>query len=486
MRSAFPLSYFDDPSPHLLPTAQDEPAAAPVEDDPDAQDETTAPRPLIDTGKHGQPILTALSIHDDRLKVWAAVPYDHKLLTAEGLERINLGPFTLVTTGHGAGICRRLYDVFHANESDPVATLTSHPRKGFKNVVWFTPANHHNYDGRAVALANLLLTELRPLRHGLSHYEVAGDAPGLTNVIQFIHGRKLVRKGGRTWGIKGTGNAPAQSMYVGSSSSVKYATIYRKGVKLNQGNKQYQGRAAVAAGVVEDDPYSIKSLMRLEWNLKPAATRQLEYKGQPVTVRTLVDPLARLSIFKEQTEYAFNFKYPGRCGAAVPFFDWDVIETNYRRAWGIPADGPSMQPTIRLPRPARKSNSTYGAKQAVRKLTADSRPGDYLAQAIRPALSQHTQTALTDPERVRVLCDTLSAAGCGVASDLLADIVTVWANGAAADAAGTIATAAPGLLAAAISAEHNIDPYLSRQRYLLRRLPPVNRLPDSIAAPAPS
>jgi hypothetical protein len=482
MREPSPLSYFDKPTSQTL-TAQDEPAQ---DDDDDDDDVPTAPRALIDTGEHGQPVLTALSIHDDRLKAWAAIPYTHELLTAERVEQVRLGPFTLVPTSHGAGICNRLYDVFHNNESDPVATLMSDPRKGQKNMVWFTPANHHNYDGRAIPLANLLLTKLRPLRHGLSHYEVAGDAPGLINVIQFIHGRKLVRKGGRTWGIKGTGNAPAQSMYVGSSSSAKYANMYPKGVKLSRENKQYQGRSAVAAGVVEDDPYSIKSLMRMEWNLKPAATRLLRYKGQPVTLRTLVDPLARLSIFKEQTEYAFNFKYPGRCGATVPFFAWDSIETNYRRAWGIPADGPAMESTIRLPRPARKSNSTYGAKQAVRKLIADSRPGDYLAQAIRPALKHHTQTALADPERVRVLCDTLSAAGCGVASDLLTDIVTAWATGAAADAAGRIATAAPGLLAAAISSEHNIYPYLSRQRYLLRRLPPVNRLPDSIAVPAPS
>ncbi|OAV44723.1 hypothetical protein A3850_009565 [Lewinella sp. 4G2] len=377
-----------------------------------------------------------------------------------------------------------MYDVHHKNQSDPVATLMSHPRKGTGRRVWYTMANRLNYTGKAVPLGVELLDALQATADGLSHYEIAADAVALSGAVGFIHTAGLVRKNGRTWGIKGNDR---NQISIGSSTSAKYATVYGKGKRLNRENKQYQGRAAVAANVVA--PEDVSELMRLEWNLKAKAAKALRYQGKPVTLRTLLDPLARLSILRQQTEAGFTFKYPGRAGAVVPFFNWPAIDAAYRAQNGLSATDPPTPVTTKAPRPrARKSTATYGAKQAIRKLTADSRPGDYLAAATRPELQTMTTAALTDPRRIRRLARKLSAAGCGVNDDEVTAILTEWMTATAAPAvAAAIAPAAPILLARAITAEHDLDHYLGRQYVARRRLPAVHRPPDSLAVlpPAP-
>jgi hypothetical protein len=447
-------------------------------------------------GKWEQPVITRLSLNDDRLKVWADLSdrkkvkdlgggsrlidgQPHRLLTSEKAEVLTFGKFTLKPEGYGAGLCSRLYIVHHLDHSDPVIKLHTHPQKGRRSLVWFHLENHLNYPRQAVPLGVELLDALGTFENGLSEYEIAGDAPEVLEIPKFIQKEKLVKKQGRFWRVEVGAAGEVKGMKVNKHTSDRCATIYGNGKTLNRRNRQYISDKAVEAGVIA--PGAGLTLVRLEFKIKAKEARRLEYKGQPVTLRTLLDPAARLAIFRGQVESGFVFRFPGS-KEDVSFFDWEAIAANYGREFSAPLtdDGEAVAAAVRTPRTARKSNATYGAKQAVKKLVADSRPGDYLVKVLRPDLERTTKVKLLNPDRLKALKDTLSGAGCGLPDAMLNDLLTAFATDAAERLGEGLARTIPGTVALAIAAEHNVKDYHRRQIHAARLMPEVNRLPETL------
>jgi hypothetical protein len=217
-------------------------------------------------------------------------------------------------------------------------------------------------------------------------------------------------------------------------------------------------------------------LRRLEWNLKTKEVRRLRFNGEPVTLATLADPAARLEIFRAQCESGFCFRQPGT-KTEVPLFNWEAITANYKKQWGtVNDDRPANLERIT----ARKSNATYGAKQAVKKLMTDSRTGDYLTKVTRPELERMTRAVLLNPHYLKPLTDTITGAGCGLPDGLIMSMLTDHLRAASGAVGAAIAKRGPELYARAIAADHNIGPYLKKQIHATRLLPPVNRLADSL------
>jgi hypothetical protein len=324
-----------------------------------------------------------------------------------------------------------------------------------------------------------LLDALGTFENGLSEYEIAGDAPEVLEIPKFIQKEKLVKKQGRFWRVEVGAAGEVKGMKVNKHTSDRCATIYGNGKTLNRRNRQYISDKAVEAGVIA--PGAGLTLVRLEFKIKAKEARRLEYKGQPVTLRTLLDPAARLAIFRGQVESGFVFRFPGS-KEDVSFFDWEAIAANYGREFSAPLtdDGEAVAAAVRNTRTARKSNATYGAKQAIKKLVADSRPGDYLAKVLRPDLERTTKVKLLNPDRLKALKDTLSGAGCGLPDAMLNDLLTAFATDAAERLGEGLARTLPGTVALAIAAEHNVKDYHRRQIHAARLMPEVNRLPETL------
>lgn len=449
-------------------------------------------------GAFGQPVLTRLSIHDDRLKVWAELPTarywaglettppavtkngptdsrgNSRLLSADAGGKLKFGAFTLIYTGTAPGVCSRSYNVYHRRHSDPVATLQSHPTKGYKNRVWFTLENHLNYTRQAVPLGLELIEALGVTKHGLSHWEIAADAPEVFDVAEHILTAGLHRKHGGKITETRTSSGKLVRLNVGTSTSDHYLNIYGNGPGLSRRNKKYIADAAARADVIP--PGSPLTLRRMEWNLKSKEVRRLRFNGEPVTLETLTNPAARLAIFRAQCESGFCFRQPGT-KTEVPFFDWEAITANYQKQWGT---GKDDRPAKLERLTARKSNATYGAKQAVKKLIADSRTGDYLTKVTRPELERITRAVLLDPHNLKPLADTIAGAGCGLPDGLITSILTDYLKNASGAVGAALSKRGPELYARAIATEHNIAPYYHRQTYALTCLPPVNRLAETL------
>ncbi|TXF90451.1 hypothetical protein FUA23_06590 [Neolewinella aurantiaca] len=485
----------------------DGPGGDQLEDNAGDDDNATTPAPEAVTGPpvnsrpgaFGQPVLTRLSIHDDRLKVWAELPTarhwagldidppavtkngptdsrgNSRLLFAEHGQKIKFGSFTLIHDGPAAGVCSRLYRVYHSHHSDQIATLESHPTKGSENRVWFTPENHLHYTRQAVPLGLELIKALGITEHGLSHWEIAADAPEVFKVAEFILSAGLHRKhGGRVTETR-TGSGQLVRLNVGASTSDRYLNVYSNGPGLSRRNKKYIGDAAARAGVIP--PNAPLTLRRLEWNLKPKKIKGSHtFNGEPVTLETLTNPAARLKTFRDHCETGFSFRQPDT-KKTVPFFDWEAITANYKKQWGTVND---KRPAKLERITARKSNATYGAKQADKKLMADGREGDYLVEVTRPELERMTRAVLLDPQYLKPLTDTIAGAGCGLPDGLINSIITDHLRNAAGAVGAAIAKRGPELYARAIAAEHNIMPYHKKQVHAARLLPSVNRLADSL------
>jgi hypothetical protein len=479
------------------PATDDDPGED--DDDPPATPEAVSGPPVNSRpGSFGQPVLTRLSIHDDRIKVWAELPTprhwagleieppavtkngpadkggNSRLLVAEAGEKLKIGPFILIHDGPAAGVCSRLYRVHHPGFSDQIATLESHPIKGRKSLIWFTLENHLHYTRQAVPLGLELIKALGVTKHGLSHWEIAADAPEVFKVAEFILSAGLHRKHGGKVAQTRTGSGQLVRLNVGTSTSDRYLNVYSNGPGLNRRNKQYIGDAAARAGVIA--PNAPLTLRRLEWNLRTKEIRRLRFNREPVTLETLANPAARLEIFRAQCETGFFFRQPGS-KTAVPFFDWEAITANYKKQWGT-VDDDRLNNLERIT--ARKSNATYGAKQAVKKLITDGRTGDYLTETTRPELKRMARAVLLDPRYLKPLVDTIFGAGCGLTDEHLTSILTYHFGAASGAVGAAIAKRGPELYARAISAEHNTDAYLKTQIHKTRLLPDVNRSADSL------
>jgi hypothetical protein len=503
MVSPSPYSILEPGGYQYGPTwpATDDEATDPGEDDnapPAAPEAVTGPPVNSRPGAFGQPIITRLSIHDDRLKIWAELPTarhwaglkvdppavikdgptdnrgNSRLLSAEHGQKIKFGYFTLIHDGPGPRVCSRLYRVYHSRHSDQIATLESHPTKGRKNLIWFTPDNHLHYTRQAVPLGLELIKTLGITKHGLSHWEIAADAPEVFKAAEFILSAGLHRKHGGKVTETRTGSGQLVRLNVGTSTSDRYLNVYNNGPGLSRRNKQYIADAAARAGVIP--PNAPLTLRRLEWNLKTKEVRRLRFNGEPVTLATLADPAARLEIFRAQCESGFCFRQPGT-KTEVPLFNWEAITANYKKQWGtVNDDRPANLERIT----ARKSNATYGAKQAVKKLMTDSRTGDYLTKVTRPELERMTRAVLLNPHYLKPLTDTITGAGCGLPDGLIMSMLTDHLRAASGAVGAAIAKRGPELYARAIAADHNIGPYLKKQIHATRLLPPVNRLADSL------
>lgn len=437
-------------------------------------------------GHFSQPVLTRLSLHWDRIRVWADLPTTkaapHPLLLAGEKERLSFGAFTLTPLGYGRGLLGRLYDVYHRNHSDPVITLESHPTKGRRNRFWFNVANRLNYTGDAVKIGLEFLEALGLPDGNLSHLEAAGDSPDWLDVAKFISANEttISRKNGDYWNKK-ISKGEVTGMRIGKTSSARFGNMYRNGNTLNRRNRQYIADKAVDAGVIA--PNDGLKLVRFEWNLKPKEVKRLEYKDAPVTLKTLLDPLALFEIYKSQMDSGFTFRQKAT-GKDVPFFDWEAIKANYLEQYNLSDDGAAT--LKRKSRTARKSSATYGAKQAIKKLTNDSRKGDYLVKSLRPKLERAAKVTFLNDQRLKALTDTISGAGCDVDGELLRQMITAYVSEAAKGFADQLATSLPLTIASTIAREHNVESYLRKQLSELRTLPDVVRLDNTFGHEIPA
>lgn len=498
-----PLSDVNGPGEHYPPLSQQTPETAPEEPD-NGPNRQSSPlnckqghfRSNARRGKLGQPLLTRLSLHDDKIKVWVdfapgtgetidTTRPGYQLLNSDKRKTLSFGKFTLVPEGFGAGLCSRLYIVHHSDHSDPVGKLHTHPQRGRKSRGWLHLENHLHYIRQSVSVGIELLDALGTYSDGLSEYEVAGDALEVLEIAKFIHDEKLRRKNKGFCRIEVNGAGTVKGMQVNKPTSDRFARIYSNGTTLNRRNRQYIADGATRAGVIE--PGAGKTLARLEFKIKSKEAARLEYKGKRVTLRTLQDPAARLAIFRGQIETGFVFRFSGST-TDIPFFDWEAIADNYGREFAAPLtdDGEAVAATVRKPRTARKSNATYGAKQAIRKLVKDSGRGDYLGQVLRPVLEHDVKVTLLQPDRIKALTDTLSGAGCGLPDDMTRELITAFVTDAAGDLAGDLAQSLPRTVARAIAGEHKQSDYLRRQLYIQSQQPQVNRPPETLTSLSPA
>ena len=455
--------------------------------------------------------ITRLSLTDDRLDVLAtlptgpldsphgshASPYNRPgtiYRSPEG-QPLTFGPYTLQPARYGRGWYRRLYAVYHRQHSDPVATLSTHPKDGPAGRCEIHVENHLHYTGEAVGLLIGLLDEIGATEEEIKHWEIQATSPRLSEIPDYIDANQLTRRNGGKWHTRNYRDHNGRvndGMHVGVSSSARYAVLYHNGKELDRRNRLYIARRTEADGV--STPNQVKQLARLEWNLRGKEVRRLTYTDkdgneQPVTVRSLVDPAVRLAVYRAQIETGFVFRK--RIGkdryAVAQFFDWQQIEPHYLEnkrcrvaGTGQATAAPSATTVTRERIHARKSNATYGAKQTVKKLLHDGRKGDYLALALRPHIERTSRAAMLRPDRLQALTDTLAGAGCEVPPQLVTELLRAFAEDAAAVVADQLSHAVPEATARAVAEEHGITDYLRRQLHPARALPAVQRLPSSV------
>ena len=414
-------------------------------------------------------------------------PASAPLMDAPAGQPLTYGPYTLHPQPRGRGWYSRVYSVHHRNQSDPVATLSTHPYEGRRTKCAFHVENHRHYTGDGVQLLVGLLDAIGATGETLTHWEIQTTHPRLLEVPRYIHTNQLKRMGGRTWGVEVGDGGAVKGMRVGRQASPRSFNIYRNGKDLDRRNRQYITARTVADGVAT--PGQEKDLTRLELHVKGREFKGLTYTDasgteQPVTVRSLLNPSVRLAVFRRQIETAFVFRK--RTGkdryAAARFFDWESIEAHYYRSSGITgANDPAKRTKARRRSIyARRAVSTFGAKQTVKQLTRDGRGGDYLPQALRPELEQTARRTLLSPDRLKALTDTLAAIGCGVDEELVQAVITAHLTDAAAELADQLSRTVPEATARAVAKEHHVTDYYRKQIDPARALPAVQRPPTSV------
>ncbi len=490
-----------DPSPHATPAGPATAAGGPQTVGRGASSQLNCKEGHLPPHGHSQALPPAaetstlppfvpidrLSLTDDRLDGIACLPTDGELFTATENKSLRFGPFHLVPQRRGRGYYRRLFLVYHANHSDPVAKVRTHPDDG-GNRMTFHVENHLHYTGEAVGILIELLDEIGATNDALTHYEVAADSPRWLEVANYIEENMLTRKNRGHWQLEKRDGKAIKGMRVGKPTSERYAAMYSNGAGLDRRNRHYIARKAERVGVIA--PGEQNELVRLEWNLRSKEVRRLTYldagtgETRPLTLRSLQDPAVRLAVFRKQMDTGFVFrKRTGRDRYDTPrFFDWEAITDHYLTTYDPAANGPVAAPmnVTRQPVTARKSNAAYGAKQAVSKLTKDGRPGDYLVKSLAPVIRGRATDVLLHPHRLQELADTLEGAGCEVPTGLLTEIVAAWVGAGVSDLAGDLARSLPTDVARIITAEHSIQPYYSKKRKAARFLPPVDRLPETL------
>ena len=415
---------------------------------------------------------TRLSLTDDRLDGIAhlptgpaAHPFGNLLSAAVG-QTLIFGSYTLRPQEYGRGSYTRVYDVFYPHHLDRIGTLSTHPLRGRRSMCAFQVENRLHYTGQAVELLVGLLKAVGATDATLTHWEIQITGPRIIEIPKYIKANNLDRRGGRSWGIEIGDGGSVNGMRVGKQASPRSFNLYRNGPTLERRNRQYIAGRVVADGVAtaQDE----RQLARLELHIRGKEFKRLTYVDRfgelhPLTLQSLLDPAVRLAVFRQQIESGFVFrKEIGKDRyATARFFYWEAIERHYATLHGLSEHNRTT--AVREPIKARSSDATYRAKQTIKLLLKDGKPGTYLTTGLQEHIKQAANDAsVSDAPRQRLI-EKLNNAGCSLPSAIVDEAATAYAAEILGNLAAMTSRSLPGALAQTIASKHGIADYLKKQ-----------------------
>ena len=409
-----------------------------------------------------------LSLTDDCLDGIAYLPTaptanpSRSLLAAPAGQTLLFDSYTLRPQEYGRGNYSRVYDVLHSSHLDKIATLSTHPVRGRRSMCSFHVENHLHYNDQAVKLLIGLLDAVGATNVTLTRWEIQITGPRILEIPEYILANELKRKGKRTWHINSGEGGKVIGMHVGKQASPRCFRLYRNGLTLQRRNRQYIARRTVADGVARQEVE--KSLARLEVRINGKEFKRLTYvdafgEVHPVTLQSLLNPLVRLAVFRQQVESAFVFRK--RIGkdryATAQFFDWEAIERHYASLYGLSESNRTV--AVRKPIKARSSSATHSAKQTVKLLAKDGQPSSYLVKCVQKLIEQTAvDPSIKDLPRQQLI-HKLSNAGCALPTSEIDEATTACFAEAIERLASKVSTALPVALAQSIASEHGIVNY---------------------------
>jgi len=378
----------------------------------------------------------------------------------------------------------RLYNAHHITQSEAFAVVGSHPSNGAKNTCTVISTKVGTTERQQALLADLVdaigFKSIQLRKRGLELKTVGTDFPDL---YKWLKENGAVRKNSRVGkygqptvqigkitqvsnaGFQIDTNGPAESLLSGSVNSEVRATGYHFGKTLKQRNKEHQGHFAIANGLIKSH-YEFKQLHAIETRPKKSLIDRLKVVGDNGTKRPiqhprdLVDGQVVADLFRATAEQTLTFYLPnegtGKRRKFFSFFDWQAIGA------------------AKLEKMPRRSNSRYSAKQLVKRLLLDSRPGDYLVQVLDKKLKKLLKTCLENTDILKVLIDTLTYSTTA-AAEQVSQIVTGWSS----MLTGSLGTAAakhlPDLIARIVAKENDVGRFYNKSQLSLSKLPPIER-----------
>lgn len=210
----------------------------------------------------------------------------------------------LINTGNRSKLYNSVWTVIFEGEN--IGTLQTHPVHSYmnENNGQFKIENHLLYSFDWLDTYFGLLASARWTHKNVTRLDISIDGSSIKKALDLIvkHEKSdtIGRKGKADFHAKKDPENKIKSFHVGSSSSEKYATIYKKSDEIEKSEKQY----------IKDFWYKnrlndIKDVYRFELRLKSKITKHYD-------INRLNDPTYLASIVRTEVKNWFEFYYKGK------------------------------------------------------------------------------------------------------------------------------------------------------------------------------